>query len=459
MRIVYNISRLNWYRVLSAAIDESLRRGHDVECWHARNDKLGPNAPDRKRVPVFNSGKPDVAEYCSVDDFMRLCRRQHVDAIVDVGPPPETFQEGNFFRSNPPKWIWLTDPDSLAWASSPKKVLSCSLFALKSNHERACILEDKARNMDAELRWLDERATFVGGSAFPIIVNRLRWRWDRNCVEHFLRNSVCTGMPAIDTIRRLDRVQTLAKWGFPSSQPIVGLLASPYTGHAYGGAYEKAFVTRVCLRRMFHALQTGAGIRGTLFNAVGYGQILKGLRKYCDCNSALLVVKCRHSMPVRKDLLRLADRILVDDSFYPHSAMELFAASTVTFGFYSTGATECAAVGTPFVNIGIPFYPKKEFETTYSLFRGMFDCPGVVETTDAAAFIRQCGEIGLVPFTMDNDIRKDYVERYCGPTDGHNSERFLNALEHVVSCGTVDGLQLDKSGFVSGNVKKNHLSY
>ena len=81
--------RLNWYRVISAAFAEALRRGWAVECWYWRGIRsdLHDNQPMHELAPTFSDAI--VAKYFDHPEHIGGClenSRPDVVLAVDVKP-------------------------------------------------------------------------------------------------------------------------------------------------------------------------------------------------------------------------------------------------------------------------------------------------------------------------------------------------------------------------------------
>src|SRR5262249_27779899 len=77
MRLGVLILRKNYYRLLGPVVEEALRRGYDVECWHdwsgPRRGAKSSEFPDTP--PVFAAGTPRVTGYGGTADLAERWRR------------------------------------------------------------------------------------------------------------------------------------------------------------------------------------------------------------------------------------------------------------------------------------------------------------------------------------------------------------------------------------------------
>lgn len=70
MKGAFIIERSSYYRVLAPIIDEALRRGWHVECWHdysqPRSGTKGYQFPAVESAPTFLNGRPVFKPYVGV---------------------------------------------------------------------------------------------------------------------------------------------------------------------------------------------------------------------------------------------------------------------------------------------------------------------------------------------------------------------------------------------------------
>src|SRR5947209_19438151 len=95
MRIAFLIRRKNYYRPLAPVVEEALRRGYQVECWHdwsqPRTGMKASEFPDE--APVYRSGSPGIRNFKGLVDLAERWRAEPPDAVLSLEPPPPGVKE------------------------------------------------------------------------------------------------------------------------------------------------------------------------------------------------------------------------------------------------------------------------------------------------------------------------------------------------------------------------------
>ena len=206
MRIAFHILRMNWYRMLSSAIDQALKRGHYVECWHnAGASELGELCPDLKRIPQFNYGKAKIIEYTPSEEIIKLVLKNEVDVVVDIVPPKREWMKNWPIFPDRPYWVILDGPatSSILQFKIEDQLMSCDLFALKSpSHISDCSKmmtfdpSDLIRRVHKHHRhgWLWFKREIEDGVSF---------RWDYKHDQYFKERAIPVGQPQLDILAKL----------------------------------------------------------------------------------------------------------------------------------------------------------------------------------------------------------------------------------------------------------------
>jgi len=433
MKLVFPILRMNWYRVLATTIDAALAQGHEVECWHSIGGyHWASNRPNLERVPHFVHGVPTVFEYEANRTFVNLLNDHKPAAVISLCNPWDA-EVGKPFQvpGKKPLWVTLATNDSFIGVTTPDQMAANSLIVLRTKHEEDCTIDDHTADVRDLLRRMEAEPELHGAMHTKTIRERLEKPWSTAMIDHFRTHTVRTGYPLLDSAMNIDAAAVRTAWGLPPHGPIIGCLSSPY-GTVLNVPWEKAFATTSPLRQRYWNYQW-KGLRGALNPAPNEQQVMQALKNFADRNNAPLVVKLRHTQDATPWMQKLADKIIGEESYYPHSAVELAAIASVMFGFFSTGAPEAIAAGHPFINLGIPGYNREDWERATSMFIGMFNHPGVSWTFEADDWIRQAASLPLETFTLNPAAHRDYANFFCGPLDGRHSPRVIYALEQVAN--------------------------
>ena len=448
MKFVFPILRMNWYRVMATTIDAALAAGHEVECWHSvGGSHWASNRPCRERLPRFRHGAPATFDYDSDEAFLRLLDAHRPDSVFSLCIPWSDAVCRRFRGTETrPFWTTLTTNDSFVGDVPPDRMAAHGLIALRTAHEEECLVDDHVADVRPLLARMEAEPGRHGIQQIRLVKDRIARPWSTATIAHFRAHAVRTGYPLLDSAQGIDGAEVRRRWELPETGPIVGCLASPY-GTVLDAPWEKAFAAGTRRGRLYWTWKD-KGWRGLVAPDPGEPQVMRALKRFADKNGAPLVVKMRHTQDAAPWMRKLADRIVGEESYYPHSAVELAAISAVMFGFFTTGAPEAVAAGHPFVNLGIPGYNRETWERLASMFVGLFDQPGAAWTFAAGEWIRRAPEMRLADFALDPAARRAYAHRFCGPLDGRHSARVVRAAERVAAGVRPSDLPRDANGYL-----------
>lgn len=434
MIIAFNIARMNWYRVSSALIEESLRRGWNVQCWHARypTDVLKQNTPSRERVPAFKYGRPSVVEYEGKEGLRALLSMAGADIVVDIDLLPLALPDHCKGVKKKPLTVLLEG------ISNPRLQIAQTLprYDVFTAPSEWHIEQTKRIRCSNQALFRQDLWTRVSefGPMFCRNMEKLFWApWSSDDVEYYLTHTVVVGTSSLDDLGLVDRNEVRKKWNISSEAKVVGYLPSPYdmpVGYFWGdlnmsgGMLQKLFC--YVKHRKFGSLKK---IIGTPCDI----DFVRSIRKFCDRNGAYLVAKMRHSRPAKSYLADAADLITGEDGYHPHTILELFKASDIVFGYTSTGALECVAAGTPYVDIELPAFPKAFYlQNIVPSLEVTKKWNGVVWSLSADEAMDALNNATLDHFSLDTLQRDLYISNFTSQCDGLASARLLDICEHKV---------------------------
>jgi len=117
MRIAFIILRKNYYRLLGPAVDEALRRGWRVECWHDWSQpKGGPKGSEFPNLtPTMVAGVPSVHVFRGSEDLAARFREDPPDLVVTQDPPDPRVRAASGAR-----WLWLQYGADILFEPTPR---------------------------------------------------------------------------------------------------------------------------------------------------------------------------------------------------------------------------------------------------------------------------------------------------------------------------------------------------
>jgi hypothetical protein len=398
IKLAILILRKNYYRLLGPVVEEALRRGDTVDCWHdwsgARRGGKASEFPDV--APVFRAGSPRVLGYQGVADLAERWRRDPPDAVVSIDPPDPALRAATKAR-----WLWLQYAADILFQQTPAGVLDADAVGLYSAYWRQRIEERfPASAIGAELR----------------------------------RKAVIVGAPELDAVHSIDRDEVRQRLGLPARRPIVLYLPFPLHSNVPTPWLRAVHAPRTRLHQGLRTLLAGHWEYWPhVMNGWNDRRVVEAARAFCDENGALLVMKARRKDPVPRYAARLADRVFYDLSHYPPTILELLSVASLCIHFYSTAVMEAAACGVPSLCLG----PREE-ELGPASFGfgfvhngepgGLYNAPGVAYWRPLVSAFDGLSGWRLADFPLDPEARRLYVERFLGRDDGRAASRLLDAL-------------------------------
>jgi hypothetical protein len=402
MRIALPIHRKNYYRLLGPVVEEALRRGHRVECWHdwAHPRRGGKSAEFPDAVPPALAHDARIRAFNGVGDLARQWWSDPPDVVISLDPPPPDVR-----GTVPTRWLWLQHSTDILFYPTPEGVLASDGLATYSSYWTAK---------------LGER--FAGLAS----------------ADELRRRASAVGMPELDAFSTVDPAEVRRRLGLPSDRPIVLYLPFPLRSNPPTFWLRRVFTPST---RLGQGLATLVARRKEYWEDVRRGwndrRLVESVRTFCDRAGAVLVMKSRLKDPIPRYARRLADLALYDPSYYPPTILELLSVASLCIHAYSTAVFEAAHCGVPSLclapdrrDTGLPDFVH-DFVHNGAL-GGIYNWPGTaycVPLRDAFNGLRRWG---LDDFPLAGAARKRYVERFLGFDDGRSAGRLLDVAASLV---------------------------
>jgi hypothetical protein len=400
-RIAFLIERKTHYRLLGAVVEEALRRGGRVECWHdwsqSRTNWKGHDFPDLE--PAFRSGRPEFIRFRGAADLRERFEVDPPDAVVCVDPP-----EAGVVGTSAARWFWLQFATDLV------------------------LHPTSAQGM--------EDATALGVFS-PWWVKRLRQNFGEALVDAPARRKmVSVGMPMLDLGEEIDADEVRWTYGLPRDRPLVLYLPFPWRS-----CPVRPWVQRAA------AWAPGAWpphVAGAINRRLGPPRgdrpVVEALRAFCDRNGAALVVKSRLKDPSPAYLRRVAAAHFDEgqEGYHPPLILRLLRCASLCVHFYSAAVVEAVFCGVPSLCLG-PAPEAMGLDTIPHATRlyhgregGLYNWPGAAHWRSLGEAVAGLSRWGLADFPIEPAARKGYVERFLGWDDAKSSARFLDLVSDRV---------------------------
>lgn len=401
MRIVFPIHRTNYYRPLGPAIEEALRRGHRVECWHdwSRPRRGGKGSEFPESAPSSLAEGVRLQTFQGPADMLQRFRRDQPDVVIALDPPPAGFRDGVTSR-----WLLLQYSADILFFPTPEGVLASDSLATYSPYWGTKL-----------------RERFAGSGQGDDLEPR----------------TVPVGMPELDVVSRIDPDEVRHRFGLAPGRPVVLYLPFPLRSNPPTFWLRRVFTPST---RLVQGVGAALSRRLDYWDHVRYGwndrHLVESVRTFCDRTGASLVMKSRLKDPIPRYARGVADVTLYDPSHYPPTILELLSVASLCIHAYSTSVFEAAYSGVPSLclapdrrDMGLPDHVVN-FVHNGDL-GGIYNWPGTAYCVPLRAAFDGLRRWDLTDFPLDGAARKRYVERFLGFDDGRSAGRLLDVAERL----------------------------
>lgn len=416
--IAFIICRMNWFRFFSPVIDSALGRGWSVECWLNVSDPM-PNRPEDfpsiEKVPVFKNGKPVCVQVKGRNQILAWIEQHRTDIVIDVVPPGGVFKKKEEVRS---RYVCLdANGEWSAHVNNHKELQGIDMLALNTPF---CFEQALSILKECSVDW-----------------------WSDSLKSELTKRVRYVGWPQMDQLSSIDPNSVRKKWGIPDDMPVV--VYFNWVDASGVGLHPAVFVVPSFKNKIGRVLMH----RSEIWRALQYmcqpdlKQIIQAIRKFCDRNNAMLIIKHRYRDRPTQCEINCADLAIGDESYYPHTIFEVLSIASLAFGYFSYAVREAVVSGVPYVAMdagGIVDIPIVKGQRISTLRRssqpgGLFNYKGVVSIMNAKQLVRDLPKLELCRFTQNPDAAKAYLEKYLGIPSRSNSDLCLDEIESLLMEG------------------------
>lgn len=419
MRVGFVLLRKNNLKEFGPLIERALGRGESVTILCDYREVDTPRSggkwyefPDVNELPTFANGKATLRAFHSADELAAMVRADRLEALFCLEYRPLYGELRERLRGVPILFAqiqYLFDfiyTDQLAAYSDV--IYGYSPTWLEWWRARL-----EQREMSPE-----ERATRY---------------------EKVARMFVPVGFPGREFTGAVDRDGVRSRFGLPRAKRIVLFL--PFQFWTYRHQFWPYWVYGAPRAGQIVNVLTGGLLAPRRLRYWPYARhgwndrrLVHEVRRFCDRNDALFVVKARRKTRIRGYLAGAADRIFFDESPYPPTIVELLAVSDLCIHFYSSALMEATVAGTPWICVSPsaeewPIYGERlRFPGCSTRPGDFYNYPGVGYSLTVPEFIEGIAGKSLADFPFVPDRGREFVQRFLGGKDDEVSGRILDDL-------------------------------
>jgi hypothetical protein len=256
----------------------------------------------------------------------------------------------------------------------------------------------------------------------------------------FRRKAIPVGWPQIDQLSLIDPNTVRSRWGIPGGQPVVVYL--DWTDASHLSLRLAMFMAPPPLKMAKALVRHHKEWQSLprLLRERNIRHVTKALRAFCDRNHAYLIVKHRHRERVLPCERQMADRVIADETYYPHTICEVMSIADLSIGYFSWGVRESVAARVPhlvFDVAGLADQPSARekapaFARRCSAPGGFMNYAGVVRVMDMEEIVGKLPQMSLSDFRLDERAWAEYYSKYLGIPGVANSDVFLDEVQRLI---------------------------
>lgn len=432
-KIAFNVARKNWYRVLGAPIGQALKSSWNVTCLQGDGEYIGDVGFRELKSKLPNGNDLKSVKYKNTEELTQILLSYDFDVIVDADiiprPVPEIVAE---FKKKPLTVLLegITHPRLQTGIKYPHY----DLYLVPSEWYKGRTIDYMSRDYPKTSLSAKKELLWYENQLLQELEESFRFPWSESDIRDYKNRSTPVGTPSLDDLLRLDKNKIRKRLGISNDQKVVGLLPSPwdnpigyFCGELNMASNPLNVIKLAIVYNKYKELPSW-------FRVPKDKDLVTGLRAFCNSNDAALVTKLRKSRRPRTYLQKDADMIIGEDGYFPHTSLELFAIADVCFGFCTSGAFECVAAGTSYVDINLPFFSKRNvIKYTTPTLEVCSQWKGAVFEVPPEFVAAGLPKKSLSSFSIDKNEQRSYLNHFTGPCDGLSSQRMMSIIEEKLT--------------------------
>jgi len=417
MQIAFLIERNIYYKSFGSVMDEALKKGHKVFCFHDYAQPRGGHQkayqfPSIANVPLFKNGNVQTVKYNNNQDFLQKIKQHNIKVLVTL----HFSQQHTELRENIKKQgvYWVAFQHSFDTVNFAKYAHLPDKYFVYTN------------------KWIDWILDYRIKQNISEATNRIR------------ETIKSTGFVQLDQKSLINKEEVRQEWGIPERKNVVLYLPFPFGSS--NDAFWVPFIygRNISFKSFILFLKNIGKLRlrhiKQLIKKQNDKSAVLALKEFCNNNNAYLLVKSRKKDPVPKYVEKVADKVLYDDNFYPSTMLKCLSVSDLCIHFYSSVVTEAVPMDVPSLCITpsqkdwqsiqgdlwdmLLIKTKKLFnfrEASYSLT--------IPET------IKELPKKTFKDFPLTKQAKQQYVKEFIGNNDVNYSSLAVKEIESLVNTG------------------------
>ena len=325
-RIIFIIERSNYFRIVSPLIKFFSESGINVELWHDLSAKMPKRVLESANpnwLPDFKNSDIDVKSFTEKTDLLEYCSKNTVNYILILSLSAVPYEDivNKKMRS---EWVYLPPyPDD--WMLSVKNkehLLSIDKYVIQTDY------------------WLEKNIEI-----FKEISD-----WFTDEIENeFRKRAIIGGWPQGDQALYINSSRIHYDLGInPQKNIVLWFNFSDSTSYPWRIRLYNKYTLFDRIGFIFKNTKNPFTFFRAFFD-INVSDVIKCVRKICDHNNALLVIKYRNRETLLKIEKEMCDHSFNDINHFPSINNQLISVANVCVGPFSTAARDAAAMNKPYI--------------------------------------------------------------------------------------------------------------
>lgn len=412
MQIAFLIERNIYYKSFGSVIDEALKRGHKVFCFHdysqpKDNHQKAYQFPSITDAPSFKNGNVELIQYKNNQELLQKMQQHNIEVLVSLHFSHQHVE----LRENVKKQgvYWVSLQNSFDTVNFAKYVHLPDRYLVYTN------------------KWIDWIVDYRA----------------KKGVDQPLKETVKpVGFFQLDQKNMINKEEIKAKWNIPKNKKVVLLLPFPSTSTGDSLWAPIIYTRNFSFKNLIKALKNINKFKLSYIKQLIKGQndknVILALKKFCDKNNAYLLVKSRKKDLVSKYIENIADKVLYDTEFYPATILKCLSIADLCVHFYSSTITEAIPFDTPCLCIA-------PFQKDWTSIQGdlwdmllikaerMFNFPGASYSLRIPQIIKELPKKIFNDFVLTKQAKQQFTEEFVGNPNQNYSLNVLKEIEALIT--------------------------
>ena len=165
-------------------------------------------------------------------------------------------------------------------------------------------------------------------------------------------------------------------------------------------------------------------------------EVVQSIRKFCDNNNALFIVKGRKKNQIPDYINNMADNIIYDFSNHPYTILEMMFISDIAIHYYSESIKEAIVTQTPSICLGpedkanwVPYAERMSVHDYSHKPCTFYNYEGIVYSRSVNSFEKSFPQEDFNDYKLNSKSLEEFTNKFFYNLDYKACERIINRLK------------------------------